>query len=399
MAPEEANGKRKAEESGEGEAAGKQPRVGAIKEPSFIKPYEKPPRLGSAFSSLPDAKPADSETSLQLAWAVKHLDVECARHHLATWPHGANLLDGEDNTLFHLAAIESAKYAANPKDAEKMFKLLLAHGWEVVDLKNKNGLRAEVVAQQADPSAPPRQLLVARSRDFHETPRTKNPLALVGENSPQPDKWQYMLHDEQRRSFAGAHLGAIPKETCVEWMNTAVEKGAWSGSPEVPRRVAWYTDESLSDLPYQYSGLMYLPTVFPPWMQEIRKRVCELCGVAAEDFPNSCNVNIYTDHTAEVGWHSDDEVMFQSLTNDTRIISFSLGSARPFNWRLQGTTETVGSVPLGDGDIMTMEGRFQKHYKHSVLASDTPCGARINFTFRWVRVKAHAEDAKTRATA
>merc|ERR1712039_506448 len=103
----------------------------------------------------------------------------------------------------------------------------------------------------------------------------------------------------------------------------------------------------------------------------------------------------YEDGSNEVGWHSDDEVYFQSLSGDTRIISFSLGSARDFCWRLQGTDKTLGSAPLGHGDIMTMEGLFQKHYKHSVPVSDAPCGRRLNFTFRWIRVKAHAEDART----
>ena len=30
---------------------------------------------------------------------------------------------------------------------------------------------------------------------------------------------------------------------------------------------------------------------------------------------------------------------------------------------LQGTTETAGTTRLGHGDLMTMEGKFQKHYK------------------------------------
>ena len=70
-----------------------------------------------------------------------------------------------------------------------------------------------------------------------------------------------------------------------------------------------------------------------------------------------------------------------------RILSLSLGAARDFQWRLQGTTETLGTVALGDGDVATMEGLFQKHYKHAVPACDSPCGPRINLTFRWIKVK------------
>ena len=51
------------------------------------------------------------------------------------------------------------------------------------------------------------------------------------------------------------------------------------------------------------------------------------------EYPNSCNVNIYDDQSqeapndklftneprkVEVGWHSDDEVLFQGLAGDTR---------------------------------------------------------------------------------
>lgn len=356
--------------------------------------YEPPPRLDRSFASLPRSMPADDAT--QLAWAVKHLEVDRVRDLLAKWPHSASLLDSEDNTLFHLAASEPDRCAARPADAAEVVRLLLRGGWDVVDLKNRRGERAELVAARADPAGPTKQLLQARSHDWMEPLRTQKPLVLVGEQSPTPWMWHYLLQDEQRRSWAGAYFRAVPKETCEEWMKIAVDKGHWVGPPDVPRKVAWYVSPEFADCPYRYSGLEYPPTVFPPWMQDIRKEVCQVCGIPPEQYPNSCNVNIYPNHKGEVGWHSDDEVMFQGLANDTRIISFSLGSPRDFCWRLQGTTEAAGTMALGDGDIMTMEGLFQKHYKHSVLASEIPCGRRINFTFRWIQVKAHAADAQTK---
>merc|ERR1719316_1232474 len=119
-----------------------------------------------------------------------------------------------------------------------------------------------------------------------------------------------------------------------------------------------------------YSGLRFEAQAFPPWIQEIRLAVGELCGVPDAELPNSCNVNLYSDHAQGLGWHSDDEVYFQGLLQDVRILSFSLGAAREFSWRLQGTTETAGTTRLGHGDLMTMEGKFQKHYKHCVPPSD-----------------------------
>jgi len=360
-------------------------------------PYEPPPRLEGSFNSLPRSMPSDKKA--QLAWAVKNLEVDRVRGLLEKWPHGAALIDSEDNTLFHLAASEPRRCAAQPNAATEVVQLLLEGGWDVVDQKNRKGERAELVAAKTDPAGPIRQLLTARSHDFQEKMRSEDHLSLVKDDSPVPWQWDYMLQDEQRRSWAGVLFGAINKEKCKEWMAIAKAQAPWQNLPGVPRKVAWFVDEDFADTPYRYSGLEYAATVFPPWMREIRREVCELCGIPPDQFPNSCNVNIYYDHKGEVGWHSDDEVLFQGLSGDTRIISFSLGSARDFCWRLQGTTEPLGCVPLGDGDIMTMEGLFQKHYKHSVPASDKPCGPRINFTFRWVVVKAHAADSETKGVA
>lgn len=359
--------------------------------------YEPPAEFYSHFERLPRLMPADKAG--QLAWAVKNLDVERVRRLLDEWPHGATLIDKEHNTLFHLMASEAKRAAAQPNATAEVMQLLLLRGWAVVDQKNVQGLRAEVVAKRLDSEGPVLQLLEARSHDFVEPLREQESLELVGEGSPHPWKWQYLLQDDQRRAYAGVSFSAIPKERCEQWLKAVVEKAGWCGSPDVPRKVAWYVDPEFAHVPYCYTGLEYPATVFPPWMEEIRREVCSLCGIPPEEYPNSCNVNLYPNHEGEVGWHADDEVMFQSLGGDTRIISFSLGAARDFCWRLQGTQEQVGCAPLGNGDIMTMEGLFQKHYKHSVPASDTPSGKRINMTFRWIRVVAHAHDAGTKGVA
>jgi alkylated DNA repair dioxygenase AlkB len=306
------------------------------------------------------------------------------------------MIDSEDNTLFHVASSASRRYAARPEDAQDMLEALLSNGWAVVDQKNLNGERAEIVADRLDPHGPWRQMLRGRSHDFREPLRSEKPVSLIGELTPTPWKWQYLVQDEQRRSWAGVSLKAFPPEKCKEWMAATLKDSPWADLPGVPRKVAWFVSQECVDCPYRYSGLEYPPTVYPPFMQEIRAEVCKLCGIPENEFPNSCNVNVYDDHEQDVGWHSDDEVMFQGLSGDTRIISFSLGSARDFSWRLQGTTEILGSVPLGDGDVMTMEGLFQKHYKHSVPKSTTACGKRVNYTFRWIKVKAHAADAGTK---
>ncbi|CAE7457338.1 Alkbh2 [Symbiodinium natans] len=353
--------------------------------------YVPPPRWRGTFAKLP-SRPPEGEAG-QLAWAVKHMEVEKVRSILEKWPHGAALIDDDNNTLFHLAAAEPGRAAAQPDRASEVLSMLLQRGWQVVDQKNEVGERADVVANRVDPKGLVGRFLRSRSLSFHEPSRVEAPLQLIGEASPKPWTWQYPVQDEQRRSFAGVNFRAFSQEQCSRWMNLLLEEDCWIQLPGVPRKVIWYVSEDFADVPYRYSGLEFPATVYPPFMREICKELCELCGIPEGQKPNSCNVNVYDDGSQEVGWHSDDEVLFQGLACDTRILSLSLGSARDFSWRFQGTSEVLGTVPLGDGDVATMEGLFQKHYKHAVPATSQPCGKRINLTFRWIKVKADGVDA------
>jgi len=354
-------------------------------------PYTAPPRFPAAFSSsLRRSVPRDEPG--QLAWAVKNLELDTAKELLQRWPDGARLVDKDGNTLFHLAATETNRYTAQPEAAEGLMQLLLKHGWDVVDAKNHQGERADVVARKSGGGVA-QKLLAARSHDWHEKLRMEDPLPLIGESSPTPEKWMYLLQDEQRRSWLGVLKGAVPEETCARWFNAHVEQGKWHQPKDIPRKTAWYVNPDCMDCPYRYGGLEYKAVPFPPFMLEIRDEVCRLCGIPPNEAPNCCNVNIYADQTHEVGWHSDDEVLFQGLAGDTRIISLSLGVPRDFCWRLQGTTDLIGRAPLGNGDVATMEGLFQKHYKHAVPVCSDARGARINMTFRWIVAKADAHDA------
>jgi alkylated DNA repair dioxygenase AlkB len=309
-------------------------------------------------------------------------------------PHASTLMDAEGNTLFHHLAANARIAESKPHEAKELLASLLnASGFQVVDAKNRQGLRADVIAQSETPNGIVSNLLHNRSVNWVEPSRQEKPLALLGELTPFPQDWVHMVMDEQRRCFGGVLRGVIPEFQLRRWMDLLINQGPWMKPEGTPRSTIWFVDEDHMDCPYRYSGLCYPATVFPPYMLEIREAVCHACGLSPEDYPNSCNVNIYHDHLSEVGWHSDDEVYFQGLAGDTRIVSFSLGAARDFQWRLQGTTEVVGTASLGDGDIMTMEGLFQKHYKHAVPAGDLPCGTRINLTFRWIRTKNQAEDA------
>jgi len=88
-----------------------------------------------------------------------------------------------------------------------------------------------------------------------------------------------------------------------------------------------------------------------------------------------------------VGWHSDDESLFQGKFRDIQIISLSFGQKRRFELRLnwpEDGEDRYKRIMLGGGDLMTMEGMTQRHFQHRVPKEDHSEGPRINLTWRWV---------------
>eukprot|EP00747_Dinoflagellata_sp_TGD_P049604 gnl/TRDRNA2_/TRDRNA2_146278_c0_seq1.p1 gnl/TRDRNA2_/TRDRNA2_146278_c0~~gnl/TRDRNA2_/TRDRNA2_146278_c0_seq1.p1 ORF type:complete len:164 (+),score=20.38 gnl/TRDRNA2_/TRDRNA2_146278_c0_seq1:57-548(+) len=140
--------------------------------------------------------------------------------------------------------------------------------------------------------------------------------------------------------------------------------------------------------PYRYGGLEVAPQVFPPWMYVLMKAFMPFCGLAdPRDQPTCCNLNLYEGGSNSVGWHADDEQLFQGKFRDCRIISLSLGARRSFevrlNWPEPGE-KPLHQLMLGDGDLCTMEGMLQKHCQHRAPPEGHVTGERINITWRWV---------------
>jgi len=140
---------------------------------------------------------------------------------------------------------------------------------------------------------------------------------------------------------------------------------------------------------YRYGGSEVKPQTWPTWMHEVLTTYMPYCGLAdSASWPDSCNLNLYDDGSKSVGWHSDDEPLFQGLNEDIRIISLSLGQKRKFdlkkNWPEEGETPHH-QLTLGNGALCTMEGMLQKHYLHRVPKEQESLGPRINLTWRWIR--------------
>merc|ERR1719491_2217698 len=144
---------------------------------------------------------------------------------------------------------------------------------------------------------------------------------LVGERAPPHALWVYKLRDEKRRCFTGYLPGAVP-ETLADslfeiinketpWTSGNRSSTAWGVKPPCS---CTYRYSFLGDQPASVPGVQ--PSAWPDWMDEVLRHVMPLCGIGPEGWPNSCNINHYEDGWEGVGWHADDEPLFQGAHQD-----------------------------------------------------------------------------------
>eukprot|EP00913_Durusdinium_trenchii_P012268 g11520.t1 len=225
--------------------------------------------------------------------------------------------------------------------------------------------------------------------------------------------WHYVLKDETTRSFVGFLPRTLSQDVCSSFFEKALEGAKWlqpSGpNGPIPRKTAWMvyfdctcTYRLLAEkwLWLRYGRIEVEPQRYPPWMCTLMHWVMPCCGINEQkDWPNSCNLNLYQDGSASVGWHADDEHLFQGKNRDCRIISLSLGATRSFELRRNWSEADTIRLPLTAGDLCTMEARLilrtsrvsgrkegmvQKHLQHRVPREDQVRAPRINLTWRWI---------------
>eukprot|EP01083_Nonionella_stella_P302344 1042063_1 len=206
--------------------------------------------------------------------------------------------------------------------------------------------------------------------------------------------WSTIINDNARRSYAGFKRNPFSASELDEWWKlfTTSAEIKWNRPIGLPRKCAWLVSSECQCC-YRYSNTLWAPNAFPEWFKAITSRVLEETGLHFEFAPNSCNVNWYKDGNDSVGWHSDDEALFDSSRQDTLIISLSLGQHRRFEVKLKDDdkesdlSDEIKDIVLYSGDLMTMEGLFQKHYLHRVPKQYdiANCKARINCTWRWIK--------------
>eukprot|EP00933_Yihiella_yeosuensis_P004570 TRINITY_DN108936_c0_g1_i1.p1 TRINITY_DN108936_c0_g1~~TRINITY_DN108936_c0_g1_i1.p1 ORF type:complete len:884 (-),score=129.87 TRINITY_DN108936_c0_g1_i1:375-3026(-) len=228
--------------------------------------------------------------------------------------------------------------------------------------------------------------------DTWEEPRSATGLKLLHELAPKNLPWSICLLDESRRSYATFMQSQVPTPKLKHFFNMIRDGTEWhepSGKAgPMPRKTAWMVASGCI-CKYRYGGLEVQPQDFPAWMSEVLETYMPLCGLTDKsDWPDGCNLNLYENGSKSVGWHSDDEVLFQGLHQDIRIISLSLGQKRKFdlkkNWPEEGEIATT-TIHLPNGALCTMEGMTQKHYMHRVPKENEDLGPRINLTWRWIK--------------
>ena len=158
-----------------------------------------------------------------------------------------------------------------------------------------------------------------------------------------------------------------------------------TGRP-IPRQAAWLTASPCS-CEYKYFGTRWEPNKYPIWLEELTTLVMSKCDLNSNVFPNALNINLYESGGSGVGWHSDDEELFNTDSGETVIISLSLGSSRTFSYRRkdsQDDDDDDSHLWLSSGDLLIMSGRHQLHYKHQVPYEKIQ-GIRINITWRFIQ--------------
>ena len=136
---------------------------------------------------------------------------------------------------------------------------------------------------------------------------------------------------------------------------------------------------------YKYSSYNVPHVPMTPFVSALGSKIANIVGAPADYF-NSVNINLYANQHEAVGWHADDEPLFQACFQPALIVSLSLGSSRVFECR-SNQSGTISRILLQHGDILTMENMFQRDCQHRVPRSTEECGPRINLT--WRRILQH----------
>ncbi len=200
-------------------------------------------------------------------------------------------------------------------------------------------------------------------------------------------RWRILIKYPEWQCYLRYLPGALSEEYTADCLQRIQALANWDSPAGIPRQTAWYVNKGCGCV-YRYghkAEVEVFPQQFPSWMEDLMAKVMPICGIPCRNsWPNSCNVNHYRRGQASVGWHRDDEALFQGRRQPIRIISLSLGQERTFQVQGLWNGAPVISQLLFDGDLCLMDGLMQKYFQHRVPKEPKLEGERINLTWRWV---------------
>ena len=189
-----------------------------------------------------------------------------------------------------------------------------------------------------------------------------------------------MLLDDRKRkaqvrhipkTFYAGHKDVFDIDLVEKMIKDVTFTKVYNKHGKLIRSSAWYTADPCN-CTYVYAGQPWKPLPFVSWMYDVAAKIKAM--LCFEDELNSINFNRYDDFSQSLGFHSDKEQLFQKNDGTANIISLSFGATRTFAFRKHfETDDKAQTVRLASGDILSMQGRMQQHYKHSIL-EDTPDG-------------------------
>lgn len=130
-------------------------------------------------------------------------------------------------------------------------------------------------------------------------------------------------------------------------------------------------------VPYNYAGLDYARSPFPPLIEAVRARIAAVIGFDA----NNCLLNWYPDGRSRMGFHADSAA---GLAPGSGVAIVSLGAPRTLRFRRTVSPDERLDYPLVPGELLFMEKRVQDEWQHAVPRNSKPLG-RISLTFRIVQ--------------
>jgi alkylated DNA repair dioxygenase AlkB len=150
----------------------------------------------------------------------------------------------------------------------------------------------------------------------------------------------------------------------------------WGRTHDQPRLVAWYGDAGAS---YSYSKIKLDPLPWTPTLKVLRERIERF----TDSTFNSVLLNLYRDEKDSMGMHSDDE---PELGARPVIASLSIGETRTLTFKHKHHREMKPvKIPLESGSLLLMKGETQRNWLHGINKQTSPCGPRVNLTFRRIR--------------